>query len=88
MWQDFEGSIYWDELAETCSDISRAAGFRGNTVCVVSYVAFFFFFATFSLMVLLARDYVMLAQCLPPTRLRVTSYSRSGGERMNDSEPL
>ena len=38
MWQHFKGGIYWDNLAETCSDISRAAGFwgaatfRGNTV--------------------------------------------------------
>ena len=40
MWQDFEGGKYWDELAEICDDISRAAGFRGvmrfqgNTVCI------------------------------------------------------
>ena len=38
MRQDFEGGVYWDELADKCSDISRAAGFqgaarfRGNTV--------------------------------------------------------
>ena len=38
MWRDFEGSVYWDEFAETCGDISRVAGFqgavrfRGNTV--------------------------------------------------------
>ena len=25
----FEGSVYWDKLAEICSDISRAVGFRG-----------------------------------------------------------
>ena len=24
-----EGSVYWDEYAETCSKISRAVGFRG-----------------------------------------------------------
>ena len=29
MRRDFEGSIYWDELADRCDDISRAAGFRG-----------------------------------------------------------
>ena len=29
MRQDFEGGIYWDELAEICGEISRAAGFRG-----------------------------------------------------------
>ena len=29
MRQDFEGGIYWDELAEICGKISRAAGFRG-----------------------------------------------------------
>ena len=29
MRQDFEGGVYWDELAEICSEISRAAGFRG-----------------------------------------------------------
>ena len=29
MRRDFKGDIYWDELAETCSDISRAAGFQG-----------------------------------------------------------
>ena len=40
MRRDFEGSIYWDELAEIRSDISRAVGFwgtvrfRGNTVCI------------------------------------------------------
>ena len=35
MCEYFEGGIYWDELAETCSDISMVAGFRGaagNTV--------------------------------------------------------
>ena len=38
MRQDFEGGVYWDELAERCGDISRAAEFqgvarfRGNTV--------------------------------------------------------
>ena len=37
MWRDFEGGIDWDELAEICSDILSAAGFRGavNTVYVV-----------------------------------------------------
>ena len=41
MWQDFEGGAYWDELAEICGDISRAAGFqgaarfRGNTVLLL-----------------------------------------------------
>ena len=29
MWRDFEGGVYWDELAEICSEISRAAKFRG-----------------------------------------------------------
>ena len=29
MRQDFEGSIYWDELAEICGDVSSAAGFQG-----------------------------------------------------------
>ena len=29
MWRDFEGGIYWDELAEICGDISRAARFQG-----------------------------------------------------------
>ena len=29
MWQDFEGGIYWDKLAETCCDILRVVGFRG-----------------------------------------------------------
>ena len=29
LWQDFEGDVYWGEFAETCGDISRAAGFRG-----------------------------------------------------------
>ena len=37
MWQDFEGSVYWDELAEICSKISRAAGFRGNMVYMYMY---------------------------------------------------
>ena len=32
MWRDFKGSIYWDELAETCGNILRASGFQGNTV--------------------------------------------------------
>ena len=26
MWRDFEGGIYWDELAEACGNISRAVG--------------------------------------------------------------
>ena len=25
----FEGSVYWDELAEICGEILRVAGFRG-----------------------------------------------------------
>ena len=29
MWRDFKGGVYWDELAETCGDISRMMGFRG-----------------------------------------------------------
>ena len=29
MRQNFKGGIYLDELAEICSEISRAAGFRG-----------------------------------------------------------
>ena len=29
MQRDFEGSVYWDVLAEICGDISRVAGFRG-----------------------------------------------------------
>ena len=29
MRRDFEGGVYWDELADKCGDISRAAGFRG-----------------------------------------------------------
>ena len=29
MWQDFEGGIYWDKLAETCCDTSRVEGFQG-----------------------------------------------------------
>ena len=35
MSEQFEGGIYWDELAERCCNISRVAGFRGaagNTV--------------------------------------------------------
>ena len=41
MRQDFEDGVYWDELAEICGDISRAAEFRGaarfrgNTVSVL-----------------------------------------------------
>ena len=41
MRRDFEGGVYWDELADRCGDISRAAGFRGaarfrgNTVSMV-----------------------------------------------------
>ena len=27
MWQDFNGSIYWDELAEICGDILSGVGF-------------------------------------------------------------
>ena len=26
---DFEGSVYWDELADRCGETSRAAGFQG-----------------------------------------------------------
>ena len=29
MRRDFKGSVYWDEFAETCSNTSRAVGFRG-----------------------------------------------------------
>ena len=29
MRRDFEGVVYWDELADRCGNISRAAGFRG-----------------------------------------------------------
>ena len=29
MQRDFEGGVYWDELADRCGDILRAAGFRG-----------------------------------------------------------
>ena len=29
MQPDFEGGVYWDDFAETCGDISRAAEFRG-----------------------------------------------------------
>ena len=42
MRRDFEGGVYWDELADRCGDISRAAGFRGvarfrgNTVTACS----------------------------------------------------
>ena len=42
MQRDFKGGIYWDELADRCGEISRAAGFRGaarfqgNTVCTWS----------------------------------------------------
>ena len=41
MRRDFEGGVYWVELADRCGDISRAAGFRGaarfrgNTVSLV-----------------------------------------------------
>ena len=41
MRQDFEGGVYWDELADRCGNILRAAGFqgaarfRGNTVYYV-----------------------------------------------------
>ena len=44
MWRDFEGSVYWDELADRCGDISRTAGFRGaarfqgNTVYVQALI--------------------------------------------------
>ena len=27
MWQDFKGSVYWDELAETRDEIFGMAGF-------------------------------------------------------------
>ena len=29
MRRDFEGGVYWGEMADRCGDISRAAGFRG-----------------------------------------------------------
>ena len=29
MRRDFKGGVHWDELANRCGDISRAAGFRG-----------------------------------------------------------
>ena len=32
---DFKGGIYWDELAETCGDILRVAGFRDNNIIVI-----------------------------------------------------
>ena len=42
MRRDFEGGVYWDELADRCGEISRAAGFRGaarfrgNTVAMLT----------------------------------------------------
>ena len=41
MQRDFKGGVYWDELAETCSDIFRAveflgvARFPGNMACAL-----------------------------------------------------
>ena len=41
MRRDFEGGVYWDELADRCGEISRAVGFRGaarflgNTVYIL-----------------------------------------------------
>ena len=32
MQRDFEGGVYWDELAKVCGDILKATGFQGNTV--------------------------------------------------------
>ena len=29
MRRDFEGGVYWDELAKICGEISRAVGFQG-----------------------------------------------------------
>ena len=29
MRRDFEGGVYWDELADRCGDISRVVGFQG-----------------------------------------------------------
>ena len=29
---DFEGGVYWNQPPYRCGEISRAAGFRGNTV--------------------------------------------------------
>ena len=54
MRRDFEGAVYWDELADRCGDISRAAGFQGaatfqgNMVCiyllyVIPYIPVFYF---------------------------------------------
>ena len=34
MRQNFEGDIYWDEFAETCSDVTL----QGNTVHKILYV--------------------------------------------------
>ena len=33
----FNGGVYWDELVEICSDISRVVGFQGNMVCIKVY---------------------------------------------------
>ena len=44
MRRDFEGGVYWGEMADRCGDISRAAGFRGaarfrgNTVILMVHV--------------------------------------------------
>ena len=32
MRRDFEGAVYWNQPPYRCGEISRAAGFRGNTV--------------------------------------------------------
>ena len=40
MRQDFEGSVYYDEFAGTWGNISRAAGFRGNTVFWMIYILY------------------------------------------------
>ena len=41
MRQHFEGGIYWDELAEICGEILRAAGFRGAARFRGNTVVFF-----------------------------------------------
>ena len=44
MRRDFEGGVYWDELADRCGEILRMAGFqgavrfRGNMVLAINYV--------------------------------------------------
>ena len=57
MRRHFKGGVYWDGFAETCGDISRAAGFQGNTVLNIKYCGAVDFFSVLASCLLVTHDH-------------------------------